>query len=133
MALQQVWALLRSAWGFIRIARLPGGGESRDVWKIGPLCVKRWSPGVSPADVRRRCRVSREISVCNAMWYVPWLHWTVARWGVGEPAAHEACNRLLARFPGLRDLHPGNVIVGRNGAVVVDFSLSPAGNQARKD
>ncbi len=56
------------------------------------------------------------------MWYVPWLHWTVARWVVGEPATHEACNRLLAAFPGLRDLHPGNVVVGRRGIVVVDFA-----------
>jgi hypothetical protein len=57
------------------------------------------------------------------MWYVPWLHLTVARWVVGEPATHEACNRLLARFPGLRDLHPGNVVVGRRGAIVVDFGV----------
>jgi hypothetical protein len=57
------------------------------------------------------------------MWYVPWLHWTVALWVVGEPASHEVGNRLLARFPGLRDLHPGNVVVGRRGAVVIDFSL----------
>jgi hypothetical protein len=42
---------------------------------------------------------------------------------VGEPASHEACNRLLAQFPGLRDLHPGNVVVGRRGAVVVDFGM----------
>jgi hypothetical protein len=58
------------------------------------------------------------------MWYVPWLHWTVARWIVGEPATHEACNRLLARFPVLRDLHPGNVVVGRRGAVVVDLGTA---------
>jgi hypothetical protein len=59
------------------------------------------------------------------MLYVPWFHWTVAGWVVGEPATHEACNRLLSRFPGLRDLHPGNTIVGRRGAVVVDFGLLP--------
>ncbi len=94
-------------------ARLPGGGESRDVWMIGPACVKRWSPRLSPAEVRLRCRVSRENPVCNSMWYVPWLHWTVARWVVGEPATHEVCNRLLARFPRLRDLHPGNVMATR--------------------
>jgi hypothetical protein len=63
------------------------------------------------------------VPVCNRMRYVPWLHWTVARWVVGEPATHEACNRLLARYPGLRDLHPGNVVVGRRG-VVVDFGVT---------
>ena len=67
-----------------------------------------------------RCRVARAVPVCNRMWYVPWFHWTAARWIVGEPATHEVCNRLLARFPGLRDLHPWNVVVGRRG-VVVDF------------
>ena len=56
----------RRIWDFIRIARLPGGGESRDIWKLGPICVKRWSPRVSPAEVRLRCRVSREIPVCNS-------------------------------------------------------------------
>lgn len=107
----------------ICVARLPGGGESRDVWKLGPLCIKRWSPRISPAEVRARCRVSREIPVCNRMCYAPWLHWTLARWVAGKPATHEACNRLLARFPELRDLHPGNVVVGRRGAVVVDFGV----------
>ncbi len=113
--------VLRRVWDFIRIARLPGGGESRDIWRLGPFCIKRWSRRISPAEVRLRCRVSREIPVCNPMWYMPWLHWTVAQWVVGVPATHDACNRLLARFPGLRDLHPGNVIMGRRGAVVVDF------------
>lgn len=90
----------------------------------GPICVKCWSPRVSAAEVRQRCRVARETLVCNAMWYVPWLHWTVARWVVGEAATHGACNQLLARFPGLRDLHPGNVVAGgARGAVVVGFSL----------
>lgn len=106
---------VRRVWQFIHIARLPGGGESRDIWRLGPICIKRWSPRVSPAEVRLRCRVSREIEACNSMWYVPRLHWTVARWVAGEPATHEACNRLLARFPVLRDLHPGNVIEARRG------------------
>ncbi|RIK74067.1 MAG: hypothetical protein DCC67_17050 [Planctomycetota bacterium] len=105
---------------FLRIARVPGGGESRDIWKFGPLVVKRWSQRVPPTEVRERCRVSRAIPVCNPMWYVPRLHWTVARWVVGEPASHETCNQILARFPELRDLHPGNVVAGRRGAVVVD-------------
>jgi hypothetical protein len=104
-----------------RITHLPGGGESRDIWKLGPICLRRWSQRVPPEKVRFRCRVSRVVPVCNSMWYVPWLHWTVARWVAGKPATHEACNRLLARFPGLRDLHPENVVVGRRGAVVVDF------------
>ncbi len=107
----------------VSFVRLPGGGESRDIWRLGPICVKRWSPLISPAEVRLRCRVSREVLVCNRMWYVPWPHWTLARWIVGEPATHEACNRLLARFPGLRDLHPGNVMVGRRGGVAVDFGV----------
>jgi hypothetical protein len=111
-----------TASGRHRIARrklLGSGGESHDVWKVGPLCVKRWSPRVSPAQVRLRCRASREIPVCNRMWYVPWLHWTVARWVVGVAATHQACNRLLARFPSLRDLHSGNVISGWRGVVGV--------------
>jgi hypothetical protein len=91
---------LARIWKFVHITRLTGGGESRDVWKLGPLCIKRWSPRTPPAEVRLRCRVSRDVPVCNSMWYVPRLHWTVARWVVGEPATHEACNRLLARFPG---------------------------------
>jgi hypothetical protein len=109
-------------WHLLRVARLPGGGESRDIWKLGPLCIKRWSPRILPAEVRLRCRISREIPVCNRMRYVPWLHCTVARWVVGEPATHEACNRLLARFPGLRDLHPGNVLFTQRGPVVCDFA-----------
>ncbi len=116
--------IIRRVWEFIRFARLPGGGESRNIWKLGPVCVKRWSPRISPAEVRLRCRISCEVPVCNRMWYVSWLHWTVARWVSGEPATHEACNRLLARFPGLGDLHPGNVVVGRGGVVVVDFRFS---------
>jgi hypothetical protein len=55
------------------------------------------------------------------MWYVPWLPWTVARWVAGEPDTHAACNRLLAKFPVLRDLHPGNVVVGWRRAVAVAF------------
>lgn len=57
------------------------------------------------------------------MWNVPWPQFTVARWIIGEPAKHEACNRLLARFPGLRDLHSENVVVGRRGATVADFGV----------
>jgi hypothetical protein len=123
MALQHTSGFIRHAWEFFRIARHPGGGESRDIWKLGPLCIKRWSPRISPSEVRERCLVSRAVPVCNSMRYVPWLHWTLARWVVGEPATHEACNRLLARFPGLRDLHPGKVVVGRRGVVVVDFGV----------
>ncbi|RIK82878.1 MAG: hypothetical protein DCC68_05020 [Planctomycetota bacterium] len=123
MSLQCRCSFVRGVWELVRISRLPGGGESRDVWKLGPICIKRWSPRVSPAEVRLRCRISREIPVCNAMWHAPWFHWTLARWIVGEPATHEACNRLLVRFPGLRDLHPGNVVVGRRGVVVVDFGV----------
>jgi hypothetical protein len=123
MALKHGCDSVRHIWDVIRIARLPGGGESRGIYKLGPLCVKRWSRQISPADVRLRCRVSREIRVCNSMWYVPWLHWTVARWVDGEPATHEACNRLLVRFPGLRDLHPGNVLAEARRVVVIDFSL----------
>lgn len=33
----------RRLWRFIHIARLPDGGESRDVWKLGPICIKCWS------------------------------------------------------------------------------------------
>jgi hypothetical protein len=106
-----------------RIARLPGGGESRDNWRLGPVCVKRWSRRSLPVDVRLRCHVSRDVTVCNRIRYVPWLDWTVARWVVGEPATREVRNRLLARFPGLRDLNPGNVLAGRRGATVVDFGV----------
>jgi hypothetical protein len=28
--------IARRVWDFIRVARLPGGGESRDVWRFGP-------------------------------------------------------------------------------------------------
>jgi hypothetical protein len=114
----------RGVWQFIRIARLPGGGESRDIWKVGPLCLKRWSPRVPPAEVRRRYRVSRDTPVCNSMWYVPWFHWTIARWCHGKPATHEACNALLALFPILADLHPGNVFATPCGPVVIDFTLN---------
>ncbi len=111
-------------WQFVRIARLPGGGESRDIWKLGPLCIKRWSPRVSPAEVRERCRVSRAIPVCNSMWFVPWLHWTLARWVHGQPATHEACNSLLAAHRVLVDLHPGNVLSTEECSVVIDFMRS---------
>jgi hypothetical protein len=67
----------RRIWEFIRIARLPGGGESRDIWKLGPLCVKRLSPHAPPTEVRARCLISREVPDGNRTWYVPWLHWTV--------------------------------------------------------
>jgi len=70
MTLRQGCGCVR-LWNFVRIARLPGGGESRDIWKLGPFCVKRWSPRISPAEVRQRCRVSRDVPVCNPMWYLP--------------------------------------------------------------
>jgi hypothetical protein len=104
-------------------ARLPGGGESRDIWKLGPLCFKRWSPRVSAAEVRRRCHISRDIPVCNRLSYVPWFHWTIARWVHGLPATHAVCNSLLARYPVLGDLHPNNVVLTTGGPVVIDFSL----------
>ncbi len=63
--------IARRAWQFIRVARLPGGGESRDIWKLGPVCIERWSPRMPPAEVCLRCRVSRELAVCNSMWYLP--------------------------------------------------------------
>jgi hypothetical protein len=113
-------------WQFVRIARLPGGGESRDIWMLGPLCVKRWSPRIPPAEVRQRCRASRAVPVCNSMWYIPWLHWTLARCIDGAPASHDLCNELLKRFPVLADLHPGNVIAARQGTVVVDFTTRRA-------
>jgi hypothetical protein len=109
------------------LGRFPGR-ESRDVWKVGPLCIKRWSPRVSPADVRRRCRVSREILICNRLLYVPWFHWTVSFWRHGQPATHEACNALLAEHPILADLHPGNVVVTKRGSFVIDFTLASPPN-----
>ena len=122
----------RRIWQFIRIARLPGGGESRDIWKLGPICIKRWSPRVPPSEVRKRCRISRAVPVCNSMWYVPWFHWTVARWVHGEPATHEACNSLLALHATLGDLHPENVLSTRTGMVICDFALrSRTRGQAR--
>jgi hypothetical protein len=69
--------------------------------------------------------VRRDVPVCNRLWYVPWFHWTLARWCHGKPASHEACNAVLATFPVLSDLHPGNVVVTRRGAVVIDFTLNP--------
>lgn len=125
MTLQHWCAFIPGIWELIRIARLPGGGESRDIWKLGPVCIKRWSPRVSPADVRERCQVSRAVTVCNSMWYVPWLHWTVARWIVGEPASYESCNSILKHNAGLADLHPANVFLTANGPIVLDFALTP--------
>ncbi len=122
MASQHECGFVHRLWDFFRIARIPGGGESRDIWRLGPVCIKRWSHHISPANVWLRCRVSRALPVCNSMWYIPWLHWSLARWVVGEPATHDACNRLLARFPELQDLHPGNVVAGRHWTVV-DFGL----------
>jgi hypothetical protein len=126
MQLRRWCGFLRRVWDSVRIARMPGGGESRDIWKLGPLCLKRWSSRTSPADVRERCRISRAVPACISMWYVPLFHWTFARWIVGEPATHAACNRLLARFPVLRDLHSGNVLVTRRGLTVVDFLPNPS-------
>jgi hypothetical protein len=112
-------------WGLFRVSRFPGGGESRDILKLGPLCIKRWSPRVSPAEIRLRCRISREISVCNRMWYVPWFHWTIARCRSGIPAAHRICNAILDGFPALADLHPGNVLITLQKPVVIDFKINP--------
>jgi hypothetical protein len=110
------------------VCRLSGGGESLDIWKIGPLCIKRWIPRVSPAEVRQRCLISREIPVCNRLVYVPWFHWTVSLWRYGQPATHEVCNALLALYPVLGDLHPANVVLTKRGPVVIDFTLSPWAN-----
>ncbi len=65
------------------------------------------------------------------MWYVPWLHWTVARWVVGEPATHDGCNRVLACNCALADLHPANVVATESSLIVLDFKLravDPFGN-----
>ena len=83
-AWQQVPYCERNSFGFgaIRhacgnwLVRRFGGGESRDIWKIGSLCIKRWSPRVSSAEARRRCQISRQI-----------------------PATHDARKVLLIRFP----------------------------------
>lgn len=123
---------LRRVWEFIRFARLAGGGESRDIWKLGPLCVKRWSARVSRAEVRKRCCISRSLPVCNSMWYVPWFHWTAARWVHGESATHETCNSMLKDVPALADLHPENVVQSVNGPLVIDFALKPPGDHFRK-
>jgi hypothetical protein len=97
---------VRRVWDFVRIARLPGGNESRNIWKLGPLCVKRWSPRVLPTEVRQRRRISRNISASNTMPYIRWRHWTLANYAFGIPASHECCNRLLRSFSQLTDFHP---------------------------
>jgi hypothetical protein len=117
--------LLKQRW----FCRYAVGGESRGIWKLGPICIKRWSPRISPAEVRRRCRISRENPVCNRLLYVPWFHWTVSLWRRGEPATHDACNALLARYPVLADLHPANIVMTRHGPVVIDFTLAPRANR----
>jgi hypothetical protein len=128
MALQHRLSFIRHVWDFIRMARLSGGGESRDVWKIGLVCIKRWSPRIPPAEVRQRCRVSRAAPVCNSMWYVRWLHWTLARWHRGHWASHESCNAVLASWPLLADLHPQNILQTENGLVVIDFGIRSSQN-----
>jgi hypothetical protein len=120
-------ACVGRVWDYIRVARLPGGGESRDIWKLGPLSIKRWTPNVSPDEIRDRCRVSRAVPVCNSMWYIRWFHWTIARWVQGEPATHAACNATIAAYPVLSDLHSENVLNTPRGPVVIDFARrSPA-------
>ena len=57
------------------------------------------------------------------MWYMLWLHRTIARWRLGPQATLAVCNELLAEFAVLGDLHPGNVVVTGAGVVVVDFEL----------
>ncbi len=119
-------AVHRSAdriWQHVRIAWLPGGGESRDIWKLGPICIKRWSRHISAADIRDRCHVSRVLNACNSMWYIGLLHCTIARWRCGQPARHEFCNSVLATYPILCDLHPGNVLATESGLMVIDFRL----------
>ena len=37
---------------------------------------------------------------------------------------HAECNRLLAEFSVLGDLHPGNVVVTGAGVIVVEFAVS---------
>ncbi len=120
---------LMDAIGLVRkskwFKRHPGGGESLGIWRIGPVCVKRWRTKIEPVDVWRRCQVSRQIAVCNSMWYVPWLHWTISRWRFGPQATHAECNRLLAENPGIGDLHPGNVVLKGVGVWVVNFGVRP--------
>jgi hypothetical protein len=123
MASRRRRGFVRRFWDFVRIVRLPGFGESRDIWKLGPLCVKRWSRRISPTEVRERCRISRMVSICNSMCYVPWFHWTVARWVVGSPADHDTCNRALILAPTLADIHPGNALATDQGLVVIDFAI----------
>lgn len=91
------------------------------VWRIGPLCIKRWRPRISPAAVKKLCRLSRETFVCNRLIYIPWLHWTISRWRVGRFATTAECNAIARqRFP-IGDLKRTNVIVTAKGPVVIDF------------
>jgi hypothetical protein len=62
------------------LTRLHVGGKWRDVWKVGPHCVKRWQPAISPATVQAKCRLSRRHPDFARRWYVPWLHWSVGPW-----------------------------------------------------
>ncbi|RIK81899.1 MAG: hypothetical protein DCC68_07540 [Planctomycetota bacterium] len=110
-------------WDYVRIARLAGGGESREIWKLGPICIKRWSRRIASADIRERCRTSRKVLACNSMWYFSPLHLTVAYWVFGTPATHEVCNNLLIEHRSIGDLHPGNVYVEFGRTRILDFAI----------
>lgn len=111
---------------FVRRVRLDGG-ESRDIWRVGRWCVKRWLRSITPADVRARCRASRAHADFASTWYVPWLHWTVRPWIPGHYAPHEFCERLQRRHRWAIDVHNNsNVIQTAAGDVrIIDFGLAP--------
>jgi hypothetical protein len=57
------------------------------------------------------------------MWYVPWLHWTVAHWVGGSAADHDTCNRALTLVPTLADIRPGNALETDRRLIVIDFAI----------
>jgi hypothetical protein len=66
---------------------------------VGPLCVKRWQPAITPNVVRARSRASRQHVDFARRWYLPWLHWSVGPWIEGRQADYEECNALKCRHP----------------------------------
>lgn len=99
------------------------GGESREVWKIGPLCVKRWRRCVRPVDVRERCRRSRVNCDFAKRWYLPWLHWSIGLWIHGRRADYVDCQRLAWRHKWAGDIAPQNVVISDTGPKVIDFEV----------
>jgi len=97
-----------------------GWAKRGRIWRIGPLCIKRWR-FESPLTVRYLCRQSREIAVCNRMVYVPWLHWTLSRWRVGRFATTAECNEIARMRLPITDLKRTNVVVTARGPVVIDW------------